>query len=77
MEPPSSGSQLPEPEWIDENLMRVDGVEFFVTTELDALHAHQSARNHFLLGKSRQMVDDVLALRAHERVERILDVGIF
>jgi len=77
MEPPSTGSQLPEPEWVDENLMRVDGVEFFVTTELDALHAHQSARNHFLLGKNRQMVDDVLALRAHERVERILDVGIF
>jgi len=77
MEPPSTGSQLPEPEWIDENLMRVDGVEFFVTAGLDALHAHQSTRNHFLLGKNRQMIDDVLALRARERIERILDIGIF
>jgi SAM-dependent methyltransferase len=66
-----------EPEWLADNLMRVDGVEFYLTVGLDELHSHASQRNHFLLGKNRQMIDDVLALRQRERIDRILDVGIF
>ena len=74
---PAAAGPLHEPEWIDENLMRIDGVEFYVTTDQDALHAHPSTRNHFLLGKNRQMIDDILALRDREHIERILDIGIF
>jgi SAM-dependent methyltransferase len=66
-----------EPEWLTDNLMRIDGVEFYLTVGLDELHSHASARNHFLLGKNRQMIDDVLAIRKRERIEKILDVGIF
>lgn len=66
-----------EPEWLADNLMRVDGVEFHLTVGLDELHSHASSRNHFLLGKNRQMIDDVLVLRQRERIDRILDVGIF
>jgi SAM-dependent methyltransferase len=70
-------THIHEPEWLAENLMRIDGVEFYLTVGLDELHAHASARNHFLLGKNRQMIDDVLAIRKRERIEKILDVGIF
>ena len=63
---PAAAGPLHEPEWIDENLMRIDGVEFYVTTDQEALHAHPSTRNHFLLGKNRQMIDDILALRDRE-----------
>jgi predicted O-methyltransferase YrrM len=66
-----------EPEWLADNLMRVDGVEFHLAVGLDELDSQASSRNHFLLGKNRQMIDDVLALRQRERIERILDVGIF
>jgi hypothetical protein len=66
-----------EPEWLADNLMRIDGVEFYLTAALDELHSHESQRNNFLLGKNRQMIDDVLALRQRERIDRILDVGIF
>src|SRR5580765_1924780 len=73
----AAAGPMHEPEWIDKNLMRIDDVEFYVTTDQEALHAHQSTRNHFLLGKNRQMIDDVLALRDREHIDRILDVGIF
>jgi SAM-dependent methyltransferase len=65
------------PEWVTEQLMRIGDVEFYLTVGLDELHAHQSDRNHFLLGKTRPMIEDVLALRERERIEKILDVGIF
>jgi len=66
-----------EPEWLPEQLMRMDGVEFYLTVGLDELHSHESRRNHFLLGKTRPMIEDVLALRDNEDIHRILDVGIF
>jgi SAM-dependent methyltransferase len=63
--------------WASEQLLRIDEVEFHLTVALDELHAHESRRNHFLLGKTRAMIDAVLALRDTERIDRILDVGIF
>ena len=64
-------------EWTSEQLLRIDEVEFYLTVDLDDLHAHESRTNHFLLGKTRPMVDAVLALRDTESIRRILDVGIF
>jgi hypothetical protein len=64
-------------EWSSEKLLRIDEVEFYLTVDLDDLHAHESRTNHFLLGKTRPMVDAVLALRDTESIGRILDVGIF
>ena len=64
-------------EWASDHLLRIDDVEFYLTVDLDELHAHQSRRNHFLLGKTRPMLDAVLALRDTENIGRILDVGIF
>jgi len=65
------------PEWVTDQLLRVDGVEFYLTVTLDELHSHQSQPNHFLLGKTRGMVEDMLALREQERIDRILDIGVF
>jgi len=67
----------PRTEWIAEHLLRIDDVEFHLTVDLDELHAHPSRTNHFLLGKTRAMVDDILALRNSERIQKILDIGIF
>ena len=64
-------------EWKGDHLLRIGDVEFYVTVALDELHAHQSRRNHFLLGKTRGMIDAVLALRETEDIRRILDIGIF
>jgi len=77
---PDSISTNPAPlalEWTSERLLRIDGVEFYLTVDLDDLHAHESRTNHFLLGKTRPMVDAVLNLRETESIRRILDVGIF
>jgi hypothetical protein len=64
-------------EWTSEQLLRIDEVEFYLTVDLDELHAHESRTNHFLLGKTRSMIDAVRALRDTESIRRILDVGIF
>jgi hypothetical protein len=64
-------------EWTGDHLLRIEDVEFYLTVGLDDLHAHESRRNHFLLGKTRPMIDAVLALRDTENIGRILDIGIF
>ena len=64
-------------EWTSEHVLRIDEVEFYTTVDLEDLHAHESRANHFLLGKTRPMIDAVLALRDTESIRRILDVGIF
>ena len=64
-------------EWLSDHLLKIDGVEFYLTVGLDELHSHESQPNHFLLGKTRAMVEDVLALRKQERIDRILDIGVF
>ena len=73
----SPGTMQTRLEWLTEQLLRIDGVEFHLTVDLDELHSHPSGTNHFLLGKSRAMVDDIVALRENERIRKILDIGIF
>lgn len=63
--------------WVSDTVVRIDDVEFYMTADLGDLHSHQSQRNHFLLGKTRSMIEAVLALRRDENVRRIVDVGIF
>jgi hypothetical protein len=63
-----------EPELLADNLMRVDGVEFYVTVGLGEL-PHATPEKSFLLGKNRQMIDDVLAL-AEARARRDRAAGV-
>lgn len=64
-------------EWVTDELMRLDGVEFYLATATQQMLSYESKPDHFLLGKTRDMVEDVAALREHEHIKRILDVGIF
>jgi SAM-dependent methyltransferase len=67
----------PALEWVTDNLVRLDGIEFLLATATEDLLRHESKRDHFLLGKARSMVEDVAALQDREQIKRILDVGIF
>lgn len=64
-------------EWMTDELMSLDGIEFHLATATQDLLNNQSRRDHFLLGKTRAMVEDMAALRERENIKRILDVGIF
>lgn len=64
-------------EWVTDKLVRLGGIEFYLSTGSEEWHTHQSRPDHFLLGKDRWMVDDVAALRERESISRILEVGIF
>lgn len=64
-------------EWVTDQLLRLDGVEFRLAIATGEMLAYESKRDHFLLGKVRSMVEDIVALQEHEQIKRILDVGIF
>lgn len=66
----------PQLEWVTDQLMRLDGVEFYLATKSKEMLKYESRRNHFLLGKLRSMVEDTVALPEREQIKRILDVGI-
>ena len=63
-------------EWMNDQLLRLDGIEFYLSTGKE-MHTHRSGPNHFVLGKARSMVEDVAALCERENIKRILDIGIF
>jgi O-methyltransferase len=67
----------PGPVWKTDTLFRTGGVDFRLTYEISELHAAQSTEDSFVLGKSRQMVEDVLALARQRPIARVLDLGIF
>jgi SAM-dependent methyltransferase len=67
----------PKLEWLTDQLVRLDGVEFFLASATEDLLSHESKRDQFLLAKGRAMVEDVAAFREREQIKRILDVGIF
>ena len=67
----------PKLEWVTDQLLRLDGIEFYLATASREMLGHESKRDHFLLGKVRSMVEEVAALREREQIKRILDVGIF
>ena len=73
----SANTALPFPVWKSERMMVVADVEFFVTNDLAELHGHKSSSRHFLLGKSRPMIDAIVALRGQNDIRRIVDLGIF
>ncbi len=66
-----------KPIWINDERCILEGVEFFLTTDIETLHKSRSTRNKFLLGKHRTMVDDMVATRDGESIQRIVDIGIF
>lgn len=66
----------PKLEWVTDQLVRLDEIEFFLATATEEMLRYESKRDHFLLGKTRAMVEDVAALREREQIKRILDVGI-
>jgi predicted O-methyltransferase YrrM len=63
-------------EWVTDELVRLDGIEFYLATKSQEMLKHASRRDHFLLGKTRSMVEDMAALPEREQIKRILDVGI-
>ena len=63
--------------WVNDQKFTLEGVEFFLTTDLEDLHKSQSTEGKFLLGKHRLMVEDIVALRRNEDIKRIIDIGIF
>jgi predicted O-methyltransferase YrrM len=70
-------TMAPQLEWVTDQLARLDGVEFYLATASKEMLRYESKRNHFLLGKTKSMVDDMAAMREREHFKRILDVGIF
>jgi predicted O-methyltransferase YrrM len=66
----------PQLEWVTDQLVRLDDIEFFLATATEEMLSSESKRDHFLLAKERAMVEDIAALREREQIKRILDVGI-
>jgi predicted O-methyltransferase YrrM len=64
-------------EWINDWRFRISGAEFVMTTDQHDLHKIQSSEESFLLGKNRQMVEDVVKLRDASSIKNIVDIGIF
>jgi SAM-dependent methyltransferase len=64
-------------EWLSDDLVRLDEVEFHLATATQAMLGNESQRNRFLLGKVRPMVEHMLALPERDEIKRIFDVGIF
>ena len=66
----------PQLQWVNDQLLRLDDIEFSLATATGEMLKSESKHGHFLLGKERAMVEDVAALREREQIKRILDVGI-
>ena len=67
----------PKLEWASDDLVRVDDVEFYLVIASQAMLKNESTHNRFLLGKTRAMIEQLLALPEREEIKRIFDVGIF
>jgi len=63
--------------WRDEHTCRVGDTDFALMRDLDDLHARGSTADCFVLGKNRQLIDDLLKIRETTHIERIVDLGIF
>ena len=63
-------------EWVSDELVHLDGIEFYLATKPQEMLQRESTRDHFLLAKIRSMVEDLAALPEREQIKRILDVGI-
>jgi predicted O-methyltransferase YrrM len=64
-------------EWINDWRFRISGAEFVMTIDQHELHTIQSSSESFLLGKNRQMVEDIVKLRDASNIKNIVDIGIF
>ena len=63
--------------WRDQHTCRVGVTDFALMRDLDDLHSRGSTADCFVLGKNRQLIDDLLKIRETTHIERIVDLGIF
>lgn len=70
-------STMLSPTWISDELFRLGETEFVMSANLQDLHSLQNTPDRFLLGKQRFLVEEIVAMRDCEDIQRIIDVGIF
>ena len=73
----NAGSSLPSVVWTDEKTLRINSIEFFVTFDDGEMRSTNSTPAHFLLAKSRSLVDRVVLWSRAGPLKNIVDIGIF
>lgn len=63
-------------DWINDGLLKIDDIEFIVSFGKE-LYEEESKRGSFVVGKSRQMVEDYLEIELDHPVGHIVDLGIY
>lgn len=62
--------------WISETLIDFGGVQLELCVP-PALYDRQSTENHFILGKSKSMIDEMMKHTEALEVRRVVDVGVY
>jgi len=70
---PPTAPRLP---WVSDTLLDYGDVKVELCVP-PALYERQSTPGHFILGKSRSMVENLARMLGDVRVERIVDVGVY
>ncbi|OBQ19849.1 MAG: hypothetical protein AN486_08255 [Anabaena sp. AL93] len=65
------------PIWIDGASFTLAGTEFFMTHNPEDLKRLQTTEERFLLGKTRNLVTNTVAMRDSESIKQIVDIGIY
>jgi hypothetical protein len=74
---------MPRPEihdrpipWVSDTLINFDGVRVELCVPPD-LYERQSSLNHFILGKSKTMIEDMMSCTESLAVRTMVDVGVY
>ena len=62
--------------WIDDNNLKVGDINFYVSFGQE-MREEESRQGTFVLGKSRQIVEDFQNINLDHPIERIVDLGIY
>jgi len=62
--------------WDDDNHLRISDVSFNLSIDTLELQTGASTSDTFLLGKSKQMVEQLASIRENQSIKKIFDMGI-
>ncbi len=63
--------------WENDSNLKINDVEFYVAYTSEELHGINSTVDRFLLGKSRSMIEKVVAMLGGHTIGNVFEMGIF